>query len=412
MKYQGGKDMRDLLEELERRKAAGDRAVLATVVATTGSAYRKPGARMLLSEAGTVLGSVSGGCLEGDLLDIARTSVLPSGRPRLVLYDTRADEDLVWGLNMGCNGVIEVLLSPMPADDPVQQALRSELNQGRPCTLVTRLGNCDGYGTCLVRAGGELEGSFGDPRVDAAVLADALLLLERAGCAALVYEPGRPRPEPGGLIGRPSPPGEEVNSGAVRLFIEAVQPPPSLCLFGAGHDATPLAESAARAGWAITVVDHRPAFLTPERFPRAVRLVQADASDAARAAGVHSESYCVVMTHHYGHDRTLLRSLLDLVPRHIGILGPRSRTESLLRDLHAEGYAPSPEALEVLASPLGLDIGGESPEEIAVSALAELQAVRYARNGGRLRSRPEPIHHERGAPDRPGRPRPGSGGPG
>lgn len=371
--------MKDALNALERFRAAGDPAVLATVVATRGSTYRKPGAHMVLAASGAVSGSVSGGCLEGDLLEIARQEVLPTGRERLVLYDTSAAEELVWGLNMGCNGVVEVLLTPAQAYDQLLAGLTAELDAGRSCALATVL---EAGRRCLVRADGELVDSLGD--LDALVRQDALRLMGRRACAALTYG------AQGG--GRTSAPGEQPEEGAVRVFIETVQPPPKLFLFGAGHDAIPLVEAAARVGWAVTVVDHRPAFLTKERFPRAERLVRAHADQAAEVSGVSADDFCVVMTHNYGNDQVLLRALCELCPRHIGMLGPRARTESLLKDLRTEGYLPPEEALAVLASPLGLDIGGEGPEEIAISAVAELQAVRHGRQAGRLRERQGPIH--------------------
>jgi xanthine dehydrogenase accessory factor len=376
--------MREALTALERFARQADAAAVATVVATAGSTYRRAGARMVLTASGATVGAVSGGCLESDLMTICRESLFAGGSARLVLYDTSATEEMVWGLNMGCNGRVEVLLEPAPApDDLVIARLAAELAEGRTVSLITGLDPLAPGRRLLLCEDGESSGSLGSGSLDQMALAAAGKLLDQHSCGALLL---------GGEGARLSAPGEEAGPGEVRLFAERIAPAPRLFVFGAGHDAAPLVEMAGRVGWNVAVVDHRPAMLDRSRFPLASQLIRAYAAEAVAGSGMTAADYCIVMTHNYGNDQALLASLLELEPAHIGLLGPRARTEQLLGDLAKAGVTPSPAAVQVMAAPLGLDVGGETPEEIALSAVAELQAVRHGRSGGRLRLRTEPIH--------------------
>jgi len=374
--------MKVILGALSRFRESGEPTVLATVLTISGSTYRKPGSQMVLTAGGAMAGLVSGGSLESDLLAIARAEVLPAGRPRLVAYSTSASEEMVWGLNLGCDGTIEVLIEPAPASSTVK-SLEREVGCGTPFCLVSELE--EPWRRCLVRRDGTvavLTGSAEDApaALDPRIRSDALILLEQGACGARTYPAG-------GGPGRPSSPDEAVLSGDARVFIQTVSPAPRLVVFGGGLDAPPLVQLAAAVGWAVTVVDHRPAMLIAGRFPAADALVRAAPEEAVAEAHVSAGDYCVMMTHNFTHDRVLLRALCEIRPRHIGVLGPRARTKQLLRELKAGGFEPPADSMESLASPLGLDIGGESPEEVALSAVAELQLVRYGRGGVRLKEK-------------------------
>jgi xanthine dehydrogenase accessory factor len=369
----------DVLAAIEALSAKGERMALATIVAVRGSTYRRPGARLLVPEEGSPVGNISGGCLEGDVADMARV-VMDEGRARLAGWDLTADDDAVWGLGLGCNGAIEVFIEPAEQAATVAGALRAALEEERPISVVTvvessRAGVEPGA-RLVVRPDGTSDGSLGNVTVDATAVeaAKALLGEERSEARAL---------------------GE-----GVRAFVEVLDPPLRLVVCGAGHDAIPLVRAASVLGWHVTVVDDRPGFLTHERFPEATAFVAVDEpGDAAKAAGVDERTFCVVMTHNFLRDKEYVRSLLGSPAAYVGMLGPGARTERLLMELRDEGVEVAGANRDRIHGPAGLDLGGEGPEEIAQAIVAEIVAVKRRRAGGFLRDRPGPIHD---------RPRPGT----
>jgi xanthine dehydrogenase accessory factor len=369
----------DVLSAIEALSAKGERMALATIVAVRGSTYRRPGARLLVPEEGSPVGNISGGCLEGDVADMARV-VMDEGRARLAGWDLTADDDAVWGLGLGCNGAIEVFIEPAEKAADVAGALRAALEEERPISVVTvvessRAGVEPGA-RLVVRPDGTSDGSLGDTTVDAiaAEAAQALLREERSEVRALVE--------------------------GIRAFVEVLDPPLRLVVCGAGHDAIPLVRAASVLGWNVTVVDDRPGFLTHDRFPEASGFVAVDEpEDAAKAADVDERTFAVVMTHNFLKDKEYVRSLLGSPAAYVGMLGPGARTERLLMELRDEGVEVAGENRERIHGPAGLDLGGEGPEEIAQAIVAEIVAVKRRRAGGFLRDRPGPIHD---------RPRPGT----
>jgi xanthine/CO dehydrogenase XdhC/CoxF family maturation factor len=369
----------DVLAAIESLNAKGERMALATIVAVRGSTYRRPGARLLVPEDGTPVGNLSGGCLEGDVADMARV-VMEEGRARLAGWDLTADDDAVWGLGLGCNGAIEVFIEPAEKAAEVAGALRAALEEERPISVVTALeSTLDGVepgARIVVRPDGSSDGSLGDPATDAAAVEAALARLreERSEVRTLVE--------------------------GVRAFVEVLDPPIRLVVCGAGHDAIPLVRAASVLGWNVTVVDDRPAFLTEDRFPGATRFVTVDdPAGAAKAVGVDERAFAVVMTHNFLRDKEYVRSLLGSPAGYLGMLGPSARTERMLMELRDEGVEVDEDRRRRIFGPAGLDLGGEGPEEIAQAILAEIVAVKRRRGGGFLRDRPGPIHD---------RPRPGT----
>jgi xanthine/CO dehydrogenase XdhC/CoxF family maturation factor len=369
----------DVLAAIEALAARGERMALATIVAVRGSTYRRPGARLLVPEEGSPVGNISGGCLEGDVADMARV-VMDEGRARLAGWDLTADDDAVWGLGLGCNGAIEVFIEPAERAAEVAGALRTALEEERPISVVTvvessRAGIEPGA-RLVVRPEGTSDGSLGEASMDAVAVdaATALLREERSEVRALAE--------------------------GVRAFVEVLDPPLRLIVCGAGHDAIPLVRAASVLGWNLTVVDDRPAFLTRDRFPEATRFVAVDEpEDAAKAAAVDQRTFAVVMTHNFIRDKGYVRSLLGSPATYIGMLGPGARTERLLMELRDEGVEIAGGDRERIHGPAGLDLGGEGPEEIAQAIISEIVAVKRQRAGGFLRDRPGPIHE---------RPRPGT----
>jgi xanthine/CO dehydrogenase XdhC/CoxF family maturation factor len=369
----------DVLAAIEALSAKGERMALATIVAVRGSTYRRPGARLLVPEDGAPVGNLSGGCLEGDVADMARL-VMEEGRARLAGWDLTADDDAVWGLGLGCNGAIEVFIEPAGKAAEVAGALRTALEEQRPISVITVVESSrpdvEPGARLIVRPGGAAEGSLGTAAVDevAVEAAEGLLQEERSEIRTLV--------------------------DGVRAFIEVLDPPLRLLVCGAGHDAIPLVRAASVLGWNVTVVDDRRAFLTRDRFPEATGFLAVDdPADAAKAAAADERTYAVVMTHNFLRDKEYVRSVLGSPAAYVGMLGPGARTERLLTELREEGVEIEDATRRRIHGPAGLDLGGEGPEEIAQAIVAEIVAVKRRRSGGFLRDRPGPIHD---------RPRPGT----
>lgn len=311
-------------------------AVLATLVSVEGSSYRRPGARLLVTAEGKRVGSISGGCLEEDVMTRA-ARVHATGQPDAVIYDTTTENDLVWGVGLGCHGVVRVLLEKLPTPPPWAAVLADNFSRRQPTALtVVHKGDAHPWGTRLAA------------------------------------------------------PGDCPDPGAV--FVQRVPPPTALTIFGAGDDAQPLARLAKELGWHVTVADPRPAFATRTRFPDADTLTVGAADALVAAVNPGPDTLAVVMTHHYVHDVPLLRDLLARPLAYLGLLGPRKRAEKILADLADAGVAVTPEQRARLHAPVGFDIGADSPEQVALSIIAEMQASLTRRDGRPLRERTRPIH--------------------
>jgi xanthine dehydrogenase accessory factor len=316
---------------------------LATVVSVRGSSYRRPGARLLVPAEGPPVGLISGGCLEDEAARLARRTFALDG-PLLVTIDHSAEGDELWGMGLGCRGVIQLLAEPPAMAVETLDALRSARR--------------DGVATY------QLTGLDGSRRRLTAVEADALG--ERAALAV--------------AHGRPTVIGEAV--------LDPILPPLHLVVCGAGPDAVPLVTAAIRQGWRVDVVDPRRTWLRPDRFPGA-RLLDAEPADAATATGAREWTAAVVMSHDYLRDAAFLGSFLRRGVAYLGVLGPRDRTERLLAELPAP---PSDADRAVLRAPAGLDIGADGAEQVATAIVAEILAVLHGRRGGPLREGSGSIH--------------------
>jgi xanthine/CO dehydrogenase XdhC/CoxF family maturation factor len=308
------------------------------LVTVSGSSYRRPGARLLFTSDRRRIGSISGGCLEEDL--VSRTlQVAATGIPELVTYDTTSENDLIWGVGLGCHGVVQVLIEKLPPAARWVQALADNLSAHRatPLAVVWRASQENLLGTHLA---GEL-------------------------------------------------PAHEAGAG---IFFDNVQPPVPLVIFGAGDDARPLVRIAKELGWHVTLADPRREFATQDRFPSVDAISVAPAADLVARTSIPPEALAVVMTHHYVHDLPILRDLLTKDLSYIGLLGPRKRAERILSDLAHEGMVPTAKMRGRLHAPVGLDLGADTPEEVALSMIAEMRAVLAGRDGRPLRLREKPIH--------------------
>ena len=368
------KELADIVAAWEAARAEGREALLATVVGVSGSTYRRPGARMLFSQEGRLAGSVSGGCLEGDILKKAWWRTREGAA--LVTYDSTDEDDVVWGFGLGCNGVVQVLLERVSPDSsgPLD-LLRSVLTERQPGTVATVIGS-DGAARVgerlLLLPDGSVNDRISDPTFSAQVTADA----------KSVFAAGVSRTEVYTLAG----------GGTADVFLEAVLPPLPLVIFGANHDAVPLVRLAKELGWHVTVVDTRGARARPERFPDADVVLAVSPDAAYDAVPLDSRTAAVVMTHNYPDDRRVLRTLLRSHAGYVGQLGPKARTERLLAEISDDGFPITGDHRRRLHGPVGLDLGADNPEEIALSVIAEIQAARAGREGGLLRDRRAPLH--------------------
>jgi len=368
-------EMAHILDRVVDLGRQGRGAALAVVTAISGSAYRRPGAKLLVDAGGGFLGGISGGCLEEDVREIGR-GVLKSGTTRVLHYDTGTDETKLWGLGLGCDGEVDILVQPIAAADAAAQdglwaRVRALLEGDAPFALATLIDEGQPAGTIVVGTGGRIAGALARRRDGADTGADTGALeadVIRLATAALAG--GRSRVD---------------TLGARRVFSDVLLPPPKVLVCGAGDDARPTVAFAASAGFRVFVADHRPAYLTAERFPEAQRLFLIRPEDQAPGLPADRDSYAVVKTHSLMRDTAWLKRLAATDVPYIGVLGPRSRIEKIKGDLGLGGDAR-------LFGPIGLDIGADGPEQVGISIVAELLAVRARRTPRNLRERGEPIH--------------------
>ena len=350
------------------------RGALATVVRVEGSAYRRPGARMFVTENKERTGVLSGGCLEGDVAERA-LKVIELGRPVVVTYDTTSDDDIVWGLGIGCRGVVQVLIEP--ADDFRFRGFAQLLEQcvkTSECGAVATVISCEGDVGIEIGARALL-GAGGPPRSEADFY--------RMFCGPEIVNDLRVAV--GDRVSGVSR--YEAENGAVEVFIEVIEPQLSVVIFGAGDDALPLVTLARNLGWRTTVVDTRSRPSIVERFAEADEVVLCRAEDVWERVPLTDRTAVVLMTHNYLHDLEILPGLLNTPLAYLGCLGPRHRTEQLLREIESD--VPF---LKQLYAPAGLDIGADTPIEVAFSIVSEIKAVVSGREGGLLRNRKGPIH--------------------
>jgi xanthine dehydrogenase accessory factor len=351
------KELFDLIEA--RGRARHVPHVVATVLRVEGSSYRRPGARMLVNMHGRVAGSISGGCLEKAVIAEAKRALL-DGAPRVLAFDTSDQDDLALGASLGCQGKIWIGLEVLPANEPwmIESVVEEVFQRRKSAILLTKI----------------IE-SETTPRFECAAFsasgADAAMLdLMKSRKTRFVRD-------------------DDGNG----LLMEWLAPPLSLWLFGAGPDVAPMIHLATGLGHMVTVIDRRPDFAAAENFPGAHRVLAAKPHQLNGKLEADEQTAAVLMNHHYDTDRDMLAALIPFNLPYIAMLGPKRRTTRILDELAAEGHEVA-SLTEALHGPAGLDIGSETPEEIALAILAEVQATLAHRQGGKLRHRAAPIHAE------------------
>jgi xanthine/CO dehydrogenase XdhC/CoxF family maturation factor len=365
------KELQDIVNAFDRVVKEGKQTALATVVLVEGSSYRRAGARMLVTEDGQLTGAISGGCLEGDALRKARL-VMAQNKPMLVTYDTTDDDDAKFGVGLGCNGIIHILIEPIYPErqnTPIN-LFKLFLSKREPVVLIT-LFSLDNKlasqpGTCLLLTTDEkIQGTFPDNEIKDALLADAKDVLKNGNSVTKTY----------------------VYGNGFTCFIELLQPTVSLVIFGAGNDAIPLVQFAAVLGWQVTLVDGRANYAVSERFPLAKKIIIAKPEKALSQIVLDNRTVVILMTHNYNYDLAMLRQLLPLELTYLAALGPKKRLQRMLDELDEEGLSITTEQLKSIYGPAGLDIGSENSDEIALSVIAEMQAVLTKRQGTSLRDK-------------------------
>jgi xanthine/CO dehydrogenase XdhC/CoxF family maturation factor len=363
------KELQDIVQAFDKADKNGKQTALATVVYVEGSSYRRAGARMLITEDGQLTGAISGGCLEGDALRKARL-VMAQNKPMLVTYDTTDDDDAKFGVGLGCNGIIHILIEPIFADkqDNPIQLFKLFLSKREPVVLITIFTINDKQapqpGTCLLLTQNRnIKGNFPDDAIKDMLLADANDVLVNGNSVTKTY----------------------IYGDRFTCFIELLQPTVSLVIFGAGNDAIPLVQLAAVLGWHIYIIDGRSNYAIPERFPLAKKIIIAKPENALQQIVIDEHTVIILMTHNYNYDMAVLKLLLPLQLPYVGALGPKKRLNRMLEELKEEGIEITDEQLMSIYGPAGLDIGSENADEIALSIIAEMQAVLKNRPGTSLR---------------------------
>ena len=369
------KEIRDIIKAYDVAVRQNKQTALATVVHVEGSSYRRPGARMLITEDGQLTGAISGGCLEGDALRKALLA-MTENRTMLVTYDTNDEDDAQLGMGLGCNGIIQVLIEPVERtnnNNPIQ--LLKLCAEGRQESVLVTLfllqnRKAEQPGTCLlVKENGNVIGSY--PVLQDNLLADANHSFTDQTSSFKNYN---------------------AEAHTITAFIEYIKPPVSLIIAGAGNDIMPLVDMAHILGWETTIIDGRTNYAKTERFPSACQVLVSKPEEALKQITIDKQTVFALMTHNYNYDMAMLKELINRDVVYIGLLGPKKKRDRILDELKEKGMTLSRQQLSVIHGPIGLDIGADTPEEIALSIVAEIKAVLACKNGKPLKDTEESIH--------------------
>ena len=354
------------------------------VARVEGSSYRRTGARMLVLDNGTYLGGISGGCLEGDALRRAQKAIA-ANQPSLVTYDTTRDDHGQIGVGLGCNGIVDVLFTPLDSADSANPvALLGHLTNCREPRLFVTVTDCESRPDILGKSFsfenqeqwrddfplGRQRLADGDSELSESVLNDALQCLKNGETRTLFYQ--------------------TASGSEMRICLEVLMPATHLVIFGGNNDIYPLARIGKELGWDLTVVAN-PLKVEKSLFALGAKVLHPKGNEEPT---IDPYTALVLMAHDYKTDFQNLQNSLESAARYIGLLGPRKRFQKMLDTLEAEGKPISDENMERIFAPAGLDIGALTPEEIALSIAAEIRACFAGRPGTSLRSRAGAIHEQ------------------
>ncbi|HEX5152171.1 MAG TPA: XdhC/CoxI family protein [Parafilimonas sp.] len=362
------KELNDIIQAYDKAVLQNKQTALATVVKVEGSSYRRPGARMLVTEDGAITGAISGGCLEGDALRKAQFAMFEQ-KNKLEIYDTTDEEDHKLGVQLGCNGIVYILFEPIKKEDdhnPVM-LLKKIAQQRKDAVLVTVFNESKAAaqkGTCCCI--NDTESFFPDAELAPLQKECRTVLSEKSSVV------------------------KTHNKQSV--LYQFIPPALQLILVGAGNDVQPLVDMAFLLGWNITVADGRPAYATQQRFPKADKISVAKPADVLSVAAIDEQTAVILMTHNYNYDLAAFEQLINTGCKYIGVLGPKKKIFKMMDELNNKGIVIGNENLQNIYSPVGLDIGAETSEEIALSIIAEIKAVFSKRHGSSLKERTTAIH--------------------
>lgn len=339
------REAQKIFQAISDAELNGHPSCLLMITTVKGSAYRRPGAKMMMAQGGLMVGTLSGGCLEGDLYHWAE-EVMKTQKPQIHHYNLAEDD--MWGLGIGCKGEIDVLIEPVTVHQSFWLGFAEALQDDTGLLLVMELPDGDrfyqGVSGKRVSLGGQLSDDV-------------------SGWSFPVH-------------------GQTVRKGTA--IWDYLVPPARLVVAGAGHDAKPVVELASRVGFDVYVLDSRQLFNNPREFPWATNWI-ADEKEMGESDDWYG-AFWLIMNHHQARDEAALSLALRSHPRYVGVLGPLSRTRDMLKKLEVTSLAGVP-----LFAPVGMDLGGEIPEEVAVSIISEMMMIRQQTAGGHLTGR-ETIH--------------------
>lgn len=371
------KEIQKIIEAYDKLKAEGKNGALATLVKVEGSSYRRAGARMLMSEDGHWTGAISGGCLEGDALRRSRRVML-EGKPEVVTYDTMNDESAQsLSVGLGCNGIVDVLLEPLDFSSPQNpiELLRHFITQQKPEVLATVFVSdhpslAKAGERMMLQSNGHWHHTLQNEVLKKMIEEEIPKTLEQGKSATRIFS---------------------LPQGQVTVFMEVLHPALELWVYGAGYDAIPLVRMAAELGWRVIVTDDCAAKAIPSRYPDAHQVKLIMREGILDQINITPYTAAVVMSHSYKYDLAVLEKLISTSIPYIGLLGPKKRTLKMQEELVQKGISLD---LDRIHSPVGLDLGAETPEEIALAILAEVQAHFRQKKGGFLKEK-EGFIHER-----------------
>jgi len=363
------KEIKEILQSYTQATKEGKRTALATVVKVEGSSYRRPGARMLVTDDGLLTGAISGGCLEGDALRKALSAIVQQ-QNKLVTYDTTDEDDAKFGVQLGCNGIVHILFEPINASDelnPIQllKMLEAERTPAVQVTLFS-LNNNQQLGTTLLLRGDQTF-TAKQTTLTKELETDATEVLTEKISVFKSYE---------------------FNGQSLDAFIEYTAPPIALIIAGAGNDAQPLAAMANLLGWQTTIADGRPTHATQQRFATADQIIVSKPEHLLSQLKIDEQTAFVLMTHNYNYDLALLNELLKIKVNYIGVLGPKKKLHRMLDELNID---PNTDLSNVYG-PVGLDLGAETAEEIALSISSEIKTVFSGSSVKSLKDKATAIH--------------------
>jgi xanthine/CO dehydrogenase XdhC/CoxF family maturation factor len=363
------KELNDIILAYDKAMLQNKRTALATVVKVEGSSYRRPGARMLITEDGEITGAISGGCLEGDALRKAQFAMFEQ-KNKLEIYDTTDDEDNKLGVQLGCNGIVYILFEPIQNDyenNPIN-LLKEVATQRKDAVLITLFNpnkNLPQKGTVAFK--NEEESFFRNDDVKSLQTECRQVLQQKNSFVKNCEE-------------------------SCSVLFQFIPPAMELVIVGAGNDVQPLVEMASLLGWKIIVVDGRPTYATQQRFPKASKISITKPSEILSAVNIGEQTAIVLMTHNYNYDLAALQQLINTNCNYIGVLGPKKKLHKMIDESKEKGIVINDDVMQSIYAPVGLDIGAETSEEIALSIIAEIKAVFSQRVGTSLKEKTTEIH--------------------